>query len=66
MWVANAELVRSSGGIFEVAVNGQLNLSKKALGRFRTNQEVGAMKGVRGDLQPTSRSHFACRVAMTV
>lgn len=35
-----AELVRSSGGVFEVFVNGQLKFSKKAVGRFPTDAEI--------------------------
>jgi len=30
----DAELIRSSGGVFEVAVDGKLVFSKKATGRF--------------------------------
>ena len=37
------ELVRSSGGVFEIFVNGQLKFSKKALGRFPTDAEVDAL-----------------------
>jgi selT/selW/selH-like putative selenoprotein len=32
--------VRSSGGVFEITVDGQLKFSKKALGRFPTDDEV--------------------------
>jgi len=35
--------VRSSGGVFEIAVNGQLRFSKKALGRFPTDEEIDAL-----------------------
>jgi len=35
--------VRSSGGVFEIFVNGQLKFSKKALGRFPTDAEVDAL-----------------------
>jgi len=35
--------VRSSGGVFEVTVDGELKFSKKQLGRFPTDQEIDAM-----------------------
>jgi selT/selW/selH-like putative selenoprotein len=35
--------VRSRGGVFEIMVNGQLKFSKKALGRFPTDQEIDAL-----------------------
>jgi selT/selW/selH-like putative selenoprotein len=35
--------VRSSGGVFEIAVNGKLKFSKKALGRFPTDEEIDAL-----------------------
>jgi len=35
--------VRSSGGAFEVTVDGELKFSKKQLGRFPTDQEIDAM-----------------------
>jgi selT/selW/selH-like putative selenoprotein len=35
--------VRSSGGVFEITVDGQLRFSKKALGRFPTDAEVDAL-----------------------
>jgi selT/selW/selH-like putative selenoprotein len=35
--------VRSSGGVFEIAVNGQLRFSKKATGRFPTDAEIEAL-----------------------
>jgi selT/selW/selH-like putative selenoprotein len=34
--------VRSSGGVFEIAVNGALKFSKKATGRFPTDAELDA------------------------
>jgi selT/selW/selH-like putative selenoprotein len=40
---ADVELVRSSGGVFEIAVDGQLKFSKKAQGRFPTDDEVDAL-----------------------
>jgi len=36
-------LVRSSGGVFEIAVDGLLKFSKKALGRFPTDAEIDAL-----------------------
>jgi selT/selW/selH-like putative selenoprotein len=33
-------LRRSGGGVFEIAVDGRLAFSKKATGRFPTDQEV--------------------------
>jgi predicted Rdx family selenoprotein len=35
--------VRSSGGVFEIAVKGTLKFSKKALGRFPTDAEIDAL-----------------------
>jgi selT/selW/selH-like putative selenoprotein len=35
--------VRSRGGVFEIAVDGELKFSKKRLGRFPTDQEIEAM-----------------------
>jgi predicted Rdx family selenoprotein len=40
---ADVELVRSSGGLFEIAVDGALKFSKKALGRFPTDEEIEAL-----------------------
>jgi selT/selW/selH-like putative selenoprotein len=34
------ELRRSGGGVFEITVNGRLAYSKKAIGRFPTDEEV--------------------------
>jgi len=34
------KLIESSGGVFEVSVNGQLIFSKKQLGRFPDNDEI--------------------------
>jgi selenoprotein W-related protein len=36
----SADIVQSSGGVFEVEDNGQLIFSKKALGRFPEENEV--------------------------
>lgn len=40
---AEVELVKSSGGAFEVSVDGRLAFSKKQLGRFPTDQEIDAI-----------------------
>jgi len=40
---ADVELIRSSGGVFEITVNGDLKFSKQALGRFPTDAEVDAL-----------------------
>ena len=40
---ADIELVRSSGGVFEILVDGQLKFSKKAIGRFPSDAEVDAL-----------------------
>ncbi len=37
---AEVSLVKSGGGVFEIAVDGALRYSKKATGRFPTNDEV--------------------------
>jgi selT/selW/selH-like putative selenoprotein len=37
---AEIALRRSGGGVFEITVDGRLAFSKKALGRFPTEQEV--------------------------
>lgn len=40
---AEVAYVRSSGGVFEITVGGELKFSKKRLGRFPTEKEVEAM-----------------------
>jgi selT/selW/selH-like putative selenoprotein len=35
--------VRSSGGVFEITIDGALKFSKKALGRFPTDDEIAAL-----------------------
>jgi len=35
--------VRSSGGVFEISVDGELKFSKKQLGRFPTDEEIDAL-----------------------
>jgi selenoprotein W-related protein len=40
---AEVELVKSSGGVFEISVDGKLRFSKKALGRFPEEHEVQAL-----------------------
>jgi selT/selW/selH-like putative selenoprotein len=43
--VPGAEIAyeRSGGGVFEITVNGDLKFSKKALGRFPTDEEIDAI-----------------------
>lgn len=40
---AEVELLRSSGGVFEIMIDGVLKFSKKALGRFPTDAEIAAL-----------------------
>ena len=40
---AEIELVKGSGGVFEITVDGELVYSKKATGRFPSWKEVEAM-----------------------
>lgn len=42
---AEVELKKGSGGVFEITVDGKLAFSKKALGRFPTDEEVTALAG---------------------
>jgi selT/selW/selH-like putative selenoprotein len=37
---ARVKLLRTGGGVFEMTVDGRLAFSKKAEGRFPTDQEV--------------------------
>jgi selT/selW/selH-like putative selenoprotein len=37
---AEASLRRSGGGVFEIRVDGRLAFSKKAMGRFPTDEEI--------------------------
>jgi selenoprotein W-related protein len=37
---AKVELVKSSGGVFEITVNGKLGFSKKSTGRFPEDREL--------------------------
>jgi selT/selW/selH-like putative selenoprotein len=37
---ARVELQKSGGGVFEITIDGRLAFSKKASGRFPTEQEV--------------------------
>ncbi len=39
---AQISLRKSSGGVFEITVDGALRFSKKQLGRFPTDEEVAA------------------------
>ena len=34
---------RSGGGVFEITIDGELKFSKKALGRFPTDEEIEAL-----------------------
>ena len=40
---AEVELVKSSGGVFEITLDGELVYSKKATGRFPSWKEVEAI-----------------------
>lgn len=40
---ARVTLTRSSGGVFEITVDGALRFSKKATGRFPTGDEVSSL-----------------------
>jgi selT/selW/selH-like putative selenoprotein len=40
---AEVELKKGSGGVFEITVDGKLAFSKKALGRFPSDDEVAAL-----------------------
>jgi selT/selW/selH-like putative selenoprotein len=42
---AEISLRRSSGGVFEITVDGKVAFSKKAAGRFPTDEEVIATLG---------------------
>jgi len=37
------ELIRSSGGVFEIAADGVVKFSKQAAGRFPTDAEIDAV-----------------------
>ena len=37
------ELIKGSGGVFEIFIDGVLGFSKKALGRFPTEDEIAAL-----------------------
>ncbi|MCB9915283.1 MAG: SelT/SelW/SelH family protein [Planctomycetes bacterium] len=41
------ELVRGSGGVFEVSRDGELVFSKRQLGRFPAYQEIPVLLGLR-------------------
>ena len=43
---AKIHLCKSGGGIFEITVDGKLAYSKKATGRFPTDEEVLATLGL--------------------
>jgi len=36
-------VVKGSGGVFEITINGELAFSKKALGRFPSDPEIDTM-----------------------
>ena len=40
---ASVLLRRGSGGVFEITVDGDLKFSKRALGRFPTDEEIDAI-----------------------
>jgi len=40
---AEVELKKSSGGAFEISIDGKLRFSKKQLGRFPTEAEIDAL-----------------------
>jgi selT/selW/selH-like putative selenoprotein len=42
---ASVEMVKGSGGVFEITVDGSLAFSKKNLRRFPTDEEVDAILG---------------------
>lgn len=50
---ADVELVKSSGGVFEVEVDGSLVFSKRALGRFPEPDELRRLAGG-GEPHPSS------------
>lgn len=41
--IENFTLIPGQGGVFEIAVNGQLQFSKKDLGRFPEDKEIFAL-----------------------
>ena len=43
MFQAEVELVKSTGGTFEITIDGRLVYSKKATGRFPTDEEIDAL-----------------------
>ena len=49
---AEIRLRKSGGGVFEITVDGKLAYSKKATGRFPTDEEVFAILGSRTDADP--------------
>jgi selT/selW/selH-like putative selenoprotein len=42
---ADVQLRKSGGGVFEIMVDGSVRYSKKATGRFPTDEEVRATLG---------------------
>ena len=43
LYGAEVELVPGVAGVFEITVDGQLAFSKKATGRFPTDEEIDAL-----------------------
>jgi selT/selW/selH-like putative selenoprotein len=48
LFTAEVDLVKSSGGVFEIERDGVLVFSKKKLDRFPSEQEVERMGGDKG------------------
>jgi predicted Rdx family selenoprotein len=42
---ADVELKKGSGGVFEITIDGDLKFSKRALGRFPSDDEIDALAG---------------------
>ena len=40
---ADIQLIKGSGGVFEITMDGKLVFSKKRLGRFPTDEELDAL-----------------------
>lgn len=40
---AEIELIRGSGGVFDITIDGQLKFSKKQAGRFPSDDEIDAL-----------------------
>jgi selenoprotein W-related protein len=57
---AKIHLRKSGGGVFEITVDGKLAYSKKATGRFPTDEEVLATLGSWTDPIPQSKGSARC------